>query len=375
MPRTRQIGLDLPQRRFLGYLQVLIERDPLTHEFLRFPDFDKLYFPDAHKAHEGYCEYLIKLHEKWNVLVWPFTAFEQVPEVLREEALTALGGSWPPKSANEFERYCELLLSKGIHPTGVSVKRDDFPLHYTFNRGCVGPELARNWPESREPGILPGFLERGGRRCVTFPRTREDLTHALVHAFDDIGQEASPQSPLGELSHTFQCFGVYGRPLDEIHTVNIEVDLGAITHRNLQDLAADITKILRTALRYANSKHRTPNELNFLRTITPMAFQRAVMAYDLHMSEALTLAQIARRERRSPSRVEEDVKKIYRAIHRKGYVARRRRLDTPAEGIEPYRCPAHKRDCPEGCQYMNDWITKLNPLLPSDTTGTPRRIR
>jgi predicted ArsR family transcriptional regulator len=153
----------------------------------------------------------------------------------------------------------------------------------------------------------------------------------------------------------------------------MEVNLASITRRNLQDVAAEVKKIISTALEYAAPRH---GELDFLPTISSKMFDRAIAAYDLHMREGLTLTEIAKRKRWSPDQVEKDVKRIYRAIHRKGYTARRRRIDTPAEGFELYHCDKHApKECPEGCEYMNDWLTKFNRTSPTDTTGSGRRSR
>lgn len=78
------------------------------------------------------------------------------------------------------------------------------------------------------------------------------------------------------------------------------------------------------------------------------------------MKEGLSFAEIARRLKISPSRVEENVKRIYRAIHRKLYTARRRRIDAPAEGIALYCCPKYAQDCPPGCHFMKNWLESAN---------------
>ncbi len=357
MARARRPGFALLEERRIGYLSKLILRDPLTHDFLRFPHFDKLYSPDR-AAQQTYWKHQDQLYAKWGVTVRPIPPpFEQVPESLRDDTLKALSDRRPWNS-EDLELYCDLLFSKGVRATRVVVSGQIHPIRYTFNDGCVAPELIEKWATLHEGRQWPkGYWDSGMAAC------RELAQGRRTEGWD--GYHGRP------------CFGVYGRPLDQAHTVNIKVDLAELTTRNLKDLAVEVAKLLRAALQLAPNapRGRDPHALAFLRTITPRAFDRALKAYDLHVSEGLTLAETARRLKMSPTRVEEGVKQIYLAIHRTRYTARRRRLDTPAQGMPEYHCPQHGRDCPDSCPYMMDWWQRVNRTLPTDTTGSGRHPR
>jgi hypothetical protein len=74
------------------------------------------------------------------------------------------------------------------------------------------------------------------------------------------------------------------------------------------------------------------------------------------------------------SGVADSVHRIYQAIYRKPYNAKRRRLDHPAEGFEPYSCPHHlDNSCDSKCEHLKDWWARIRSTLPSDKTGIPNR--
>lgn len=66
------------------------------------------------------------------------------------------------------------------------------------------------------------------------------------------------------------------------------------------------------------------------------------------------------------------MKRIYEAIHMEPYKAKRRRLDTPAQGANAYRCDTHGRDCPKACPTLKKWMLEIDKMLPTDTTGKPK---
>ena len=181
----------------------------------------------------------------------------------------------------------------------------------------------------------------------------------------------------------------------ELPTLTITLDLSRMTEWDLDRVARDLKKVIRLALkncpRVASSD---PPELAFLRTTTEMNFARDLGRYDRHMAQGLNYRLIAALEtsnkptpdsREHPrvglpvareSSVEESVKRIYWAIRRKPYRARRRRIDTPAQGIEPYSCSreghAKGQTCDKACPT---WIAyKERLVLPSDRSGVGREI-
>lgn len=362
MPRRRKVGLSSAQDRYLGYVHNLITRDPLWYEFLRFPHFDKLYRsyfdPEGQDAQRQYWEHQDRLRRKWGVDVKPLPPWpHEAPEGSLDESIAYLKDKNPRTwTSEELELYCDRMFSKGVRPQRLQTSGSWWPLQWTVNSGCVGRELMNE--------LHP--LDRGARGFWT------GTTSSCLSLVQGVPVEG------WDGYHGRPCFGAHRVSLDQAHTVTLEVDLASITIRNLDDIAAEIKKVLRTTLPFAQNapKRKSPKDLDFLRTITPKAFDRALKAYDLHMREGLTLAETAKRLKRSQTRVEADVKRVYRAIHRKDHTARRRRIDNPAKGIEPYHCPKHApKGCPEGCKHMNDWLTKVNRVLPTDTTGTHRGTR
>jgi len=132
-----------------------------------------------------------------------------------------------------------------------------------------------------------------------------------------------------------------------------------------------------------------PRERAFLVSCRERQFRRDLGRYRLAVKQGLTYRQIAYlelRERRKPvdwikalkaikkevpgeRTVGEAVKRIYEAIHMKPYKAKRRRLDTPAQGADAYRCDAHGQNCPKACPTLKKWMRQLNTMLPTATTG------
>jgi len=135
-----------------------------------------------------------------------------------------------------------------------------------------------------------------------------------------------------------------------------------------------------------------PRERKFLVSCRNNRFRRDLERYKLHVKQGLTYRQIAYlqlRERRKPvdwikalktikkevpgeRTVGEAVKRIYEAIHMEPYKAKRRRLDTPAQGANAYRCDTHGRDCPKACPTLKKWMLEIDKMLPTDTTGKPK---
>jgi hypothetical protein len=152
-------------------------------------------------------------------------------------------------------------------------------------------------------------------------------------------------------------------PEDPCPTLTITVNLAEVTHRDLERLASEFKYHVGQELRARPRRSRRESRpLDFLRTVTEEQFYQDLRRYDLHITEGLTFRKIAfteslekrgkshddqfrsrplRVNTRGESAVRESVARIYRAIHRKAYKARRRRLDSPAEGVEEYHCPEH----------------------------------
>ena len=150
------------------------------------------------------------------------------------------------------------------------------------------------------------------------------------------------------------------------------------------DLATYITSLIKKAEESLPPEGCSePKELNFLRTMQPDKFARAVQRFDMNQKHVLSFRQIAWWEKREEQGtclpfssvpryigeaiigedgVENDVKRIYEAIHREPYLARRRRLDAPAQGLGAYACPDHPQgDCPASCGHVHDFGVAIRP--------------
>jgi hypothetical protein len=73
--------------------------------------------------------------------------------------------------------------------------------------------------------------------------------------------------------------------------------------------------------------------------------------------------------------VEDSVQTIYTAIHRTPYRARRRRIDTPVQGLEQYSCSIHPLgDCPEDCPNVLAFLQAFDAAASTATTGRGKEI-
>ncbi len=177
-------------------------------------------------------------------------------------------------------------------------------------------------------------------------------------------------------------------------SVFFQIDLSRVTLWDLERLARDFKMNLRKSLGGSHKPLRgwpasEPEELAFLRTVRPDVFYRDLQRYDLHIKHGLSYRLIAllevegkasnldqipqqrlvRKKIPPESGVGDSVPRIYQAIYRKKYNAKRRRLDTPAVGIEPYHCPTHGQDCSLSCPVLIKFRSKVYPTLPTDQTG------
>ncbi len=138
-----------------------------------------------------------------------------------------------------------------------------------------------------------------------------------------------------------------------------------------------------------------PPEWRFLLHAQEAAFRRDIqryLLYQLHGRSVRQIAYLEQHEKRgnrvknlprkigrkvpNESGVWKSIARIYQAVHGKPLGARRRRLDTPAEGIPPYYCPlpGHKGGsaCPENCSNWQAFRSVVGSTLPTDTTGKSR---
>jgi len=102
----------------------------------------------------------------------------------------------------------------------------------------------------------------------------------------------------------------------------------------------------------------------------------ALLEYSMAAGRLLTPDQIPRRIRMpvpGENAVRMAVQRIYGAVYLKPMTkARRRRLDAPAEGMLPYRCEDHGRDCSGSCERFRTWWKRVSRTLPTPTTGKLR---
>lgn len=356
MARSRKTGITHHRKNRSHYLLALVQRDPLTSEFLNSPYYE----PQTDEAWRCYWEYQSRFRQKWGVDVTPLPP--QPSELLEGQIPDRVRHLKDKKQWDRYdlEAWRQWVFASGIKPKHVMISNPWWPIQWTVNRGCVGRTLSDSLYRSyRKGGIWHGT-------------TTECVNRSHGHRAE--GWDGC---------HRRSCFGAYGVSLDQAHTLNLEVDLASITTRNLEDIAVEIKEILRTVLPFAPNapKQKSPKDLDFLRTITQKAFDRALKAYDLHIKEGLTFARTAQRLKRegvriSPDRVEQDVKQIYRAIYREGYKASRRRRDNPAVGQPDYNCPDHLPlspgqlpSCPKTCKNLQAFAKRVYLTLPTDYTG------
>jgi hypothetical protein len=162
---------------------------------------------------------------------------------------------------------------------------------------------------------------------------------------------------------------------------------------NLWDLDR-MSKTLKHAIKEAlmalkGNSQELHTHLQFLQHVSLKVFAKDLRRFDRHMMQGLSFRAIAfmewlERERRSTKRlkgipvegestIRGSVSRIYKAIYRKRYSARRRRIDTPAQGISDYSCPLHGNSdaCSKVsvCTHRTQWFTEVNRILPTDHTG------
>jgi hypothetical protein len=178
-------------------------------------------------------------------------------------------------------------------------------------------------------------------------------------------------------------------------SVFFQIDLSKVTLWDLEILARDFKRILRKCLRGylkpdASRLFSQPKELAFIRTVRADIFYRDLSRYDLHIKHGLTYRLIALLEAEgkteslekiprqrlvkkpipAESSVGDSVQRIFRAIHRKKYNSKRRRLDSPAVGIKPYNCPSHGDKCLDSCSFLKEWKSRVYATLQTDYTGS-----
>jgi len=141
------------------------------------------------------------------------------------------------------------------------------------------------------------------------------------------------------------------------------------------------------------TKHKASElpELAFLNHVRREDFELDLRRYDLHREHGLSYRLIALLESqqkrgsavprqrvvgnkvRGESEVAKSVGRIYEAINRERYTARRRRLDQPAAGFPPFSCPDHPgNNCTVDCEHWQAYWKRVQPTLPSDDTGILR---
>lgn len=185
--------------------------------------------------------------------------------------------------------------------------------------------------------------------------------------------------------------------------VTLRVPVGQLTTWDVKPLVRAISRVLREALKNRPTLDEAPR---MTRTVPPYRafllhcredeFQRDLERYKLHkQQQALTFRQIAFMEqaKKMGHPIDADkipttigcevpgergvaaaVQRIDEAIYFRPYKARRRRLDTPAEGVAEYRCNEHGQDCPETCPHLKAWLKVVKKMLPTDTTGKGKRL-
>jgi hypothetical protein len=172
-------------------------------------------------------------------------------------------------------------------------------------------------------------------------------------------------------------------------SLKILVDLTGVTVWQLSRLARVFTKVVRIALTALPPDLRKPSpSLAFLQTVSTKKFHSDLRRFDLHAQEGLDYRDIAWREQQErrgrheqlrlpgpvpgEDSVEKSVRRIYYAIHRRSYRARRRRLDASGLRLAEYFCTEHGGSCPPECPRPQAWYRSLRKSLPSDRSGRGR---
>jgi hypothetical protein len=185
--------------------------------------------------------------------------------------------------------------------------------------------------------------------------------------------------------------------------VTIRVPLSPMKTWGLDQIVNQIKGVIRDALKNCPSRKEAPGMVGtippkreFLVNAHDSALEKDIERFKLYMNQALSFRQIAYLEFRrrdgkaidvstvpkairakvaGESAVCESVTRIYEAIYLKPFTgSRRRRLDAPGQGMSVYDCPQHDQDCSKGCGYMKSWLKKVSRILPTDFTGSGRRM-
>jgi len=162
---------------------------------------------------------------------------------------------------------------------------------------------------------------------------------------------------------------------------------------NMRDLAPTtraVKQAIRSAMKHRPTSSEAPDiphaiarERAFLAHCRDEEFDRDLERYRLHMKQGLSFRQIAllevakkmgkpltpdavprtiRKEVSGESSVREAVHSLYKAANLQTYKARRRRIETPGQGAEPYKCDQH-----------GPKATESLPQMAEGKSDTPRR--
>jgi hypothetical protein len=200
--------------------------------------------------------------------------------------------------------------------------------------------------------------------------------------------------------------------------IPLGIDIGGLSEKDKTRVTEEIWTLIKSKIKERKAKAkgqrglpavRDSKELGFISLIPDDVFANYLKWYDLHMEKGLHFRTIAFHEyveREHPDKaeevkrriaertktikarngkeriikgvigqsikgednVEQGVKLIYQAIHRKAYPSKKKQSS--------YSCPEHGRECPKNCsylkQYMKDFNTRnmlfkpLHTIAPSD---------
>jgi hypothetical protein len=176
-------------------------------------------------------------------------------------------------------------------------------------------------------------------------------------------------------------------------TLMIKVNLRSVTLRDAKAVGRRCAQVIRDKLEALPDvlrkppSRRDPSDLAFLPRLSDATFQQELRRYDLFVTDGLSLRQIALLESmqragrsvageaarrrvgwkvKGEDAVEKSVRRIYRALHGRDLVARRRRLDFPPHEERRFFCPSHPNgDCSSDCPYLARWWKRIRGTLPS----------